>query len=130
VRFLLNLLWFVFGGWISMLAWALAGAVLAITVVGLPWAFAAFRIAGFSAAPFGRSLASKRVVSPESAGDSTIDMILNVIWFVFAGWWLALHHLVLAFALFCSIIGIPFGLQHLKLAMISLAPVGVTVVEA
>jgi uncharacterized membrane protein YccF (DUF307 family) len=59
-----------------------------------------------------------------------LDGILNVVWFIFAGWWLALHHVLLAVALMISIIGIPFGLQHLKLAAISLAPVGTRVVDA
>ena len=127
MRFLLNVLWFVLGGWLSMLAWLLAGLLLACTIVGLPWTFAAFRIAGFSAVPFGR-----RVLSPV-AGDRPaggLDTVLNVIWFLLAGWWLALHHVVLAIALFVTIIGIPFGIQHLKLAVISLAPVGTSVVES
>ena len=124
MRLLLNILWFIFGGWISMTAWAIAGALLALTVVGLPWAFAAFRIAGFSAAPFGR-----QAVARVGGAAGPLDGLFNIVWFVFAGWWLALHHLVLAFALACTIIGIPFALQHLKLAMISLAPVGTSVVE-
>ena len=127
MRLLLNILWFIFGGWISMLAWLLAGLVLACTIVGLPWAFAAFRIAGFSAAPFGRQVVTRDGAPP---GGGLIDTILNVVWFAFAGWWLALHHLALGVALCCTIIGIPFGLQHFKLALTSLAPVGTRVVEA
>src|ERR1700712_3213142 len=110
MRLILNVLWFVLGGWISLLAWLLAGLVLACTVVGLPWAFAAFRIARFSAAPFGHQVVPKPNAPP---GGDLVDTILNVVWFIFAGWWLALHHLVLAIALCCTIIGIPFGLQHL-----------------
>jgi uncharacterized membrane protein YccF (DUF307 family) len=128
MRLLLNILWFVFGGWISLLAWLLAGLILACTLVGLPWAFAAFRLAGFSAAPFGRQVLPRSAVDGDS-GSGALDGLLNVIWFLFAGWWLALHHLVLAILLICSIIGIPFGLQHLKLAGLSLAPVGTRVVE-
>jgi uncharacterized membrane protein YccF (DUF307 family) len=126
MRLLLNILWFILGGWISMLAWALAGVLLAITIIGLPWTVAAFRLAGFSAAPFGRQ------VVPPYAGDrrgGTLDTVLNVLWFVVAGWWLALQHLLLAVTLFLTIIGIPFGLQHLKLAMLSIAPVGTRIVE-
>ena len=125
MRLLLNILWFIFGGWISMIAWSIAGALLALTVVGLPWAFAAFRIAGFSAAPFGR-----QAVARVGGAAGALDGLLNIVWFVFAGWWLALHHVVLAIVLFCSVIGIPFGLQHIKLAMISLAPVGITIEES
>src|SRR6478752_1153081 len=129
MRLILNILWFILGGWISLLAWLLAGALLAITVIGLPWAKAAFRLAGFSAWPFGRHVVPKAVAEPGSAPSGCLDVILNVVWFVFAGWWLALHHLVLAVALFVTIIGIPFGLQHVKLALLSLSPVGARVVE-
>ena len=125
MRLLLNILWFILGGWLSMLAWALAGLLMAITIVGLPWTAAAFRLAGFSAAPFGRQIV------PPYAGDRRggLDTVLNILWFVLAGWWLALQHLLLAAGLFVTIIGIPFGLQHLKLAILSIAPVGARVVE-
>ncbi len=119
---LLNLLWFIFGGWISTLLWLLAGVVLAVTVIGLPWAPSAFRIAGFTAFPFGR-----QAISRAYGGD--VDLVLNVVWFVFAGWWLALHHLVLAVMLGVTLIGIPFAIQHLKLAIVSMAPVGKAVVD-
>lgn len=128
MRLLLNILWFVLGGWISGTLWLLAGVVLAITIVGLPWAQAAFRIAGFSYWPFGREVVSR----PPADGDLGVGgagLLLNVVWFIFAGWWLALHHIALAVIQMVSIIGIPFGLQHLKLAIISLAPVGKRVVE-
>jgi uncharacterized membrane protein YccF (DUF307 family) len=126
----LNILWFIFGGFISGLAWLLAGALLAITIVGLPWAMAAFRIAGFSFAPFGRHVVPRRSWNGRGdIGTGPLGFVLNVVWVLLAGWWLALHHVVLAIGLFASIIGIPFGLQHLKLALISFAPVGQEVVE-
>lgn len=121
MRLLLNLLWFVLGGWISGLAWLLAGAILAITIIGLPWTPAAFRIAGFSAWPFGR------VVVDRDSG--VTSGVLNILWLVLAGWWLALHHIVLAAGLAVTIIGIPFAWQHLKLAMLALTPVGKDVIE-
>jgi len=121
MRLLLNLLWFVLGGWISGLAWLLAGAILAITIIGLPWTPAAFRIAGFSAWPFGR------VVVDRDSG--VTSGVLNILWLVLAGWWLALHHIVLAAGLAVTIIGIPFAWQHLKLAMLALNPVGKGVIE-
>lgn len=122
MRLLLNLLWFVFGGWISGTAWLLAGLVLAITIVGLPWTPAAFRIAGFSYWPFGR------VIVDRDPGVTSV--LLNVLWLVFAGWWLALQHLALAVGLAVTIIGIPFAWQHVKLAILSLTPVGKDVVPA
>jgi uncharacterized membrane protein YccF (DUF307 family) len=126
----LNILWFIFGGFISGAAWLLAGALLALTVVGLPWTLAAWRIAMFSFAPFGRHVVPRRALTGRSdLGDGPVGFAMNVIWVVLAGWWLALHHVVLAIGLFVSIIGIPFGLQHLKLALISFAPVGQEVVR-
>jgi uncharacterized membrane protein YccF (DUF307 family) len=122
MRLLLNVLWFVFGGWISGTLWILAGAILAITVVGLPWTPAAFRIAGFSYWPFGK------IVVDRDPGPTSL--VLNILWFVFAGWWLALHHLVIALAQAVTIIGIPFAWQHVKLALLALTPVGKGVVEA
>lgn len=121
MRTLLNILWFVLGGWISGTLWLLAGVLLAITIVGLPWTPAAFRIAGFSYWPFGR------VVIERDRG--AVSLLLNVLWFVLAGWWLALQHLVLAFGLAITVIGIPFAWQHIKLAGLALIPVGKDVVE-
>ncbi len=119
---ILNVLWLIFGGWISGLLWAVAGCILAITVIGLPWTPAAFRMASFSFWPFGRHIVDKPT-------GQELSLILNIVWLVFAGWWLALHHLILAVMLAVTIIGIPFALQHLKLAVISLAPVGKDVIE-
>jgi uncharacterized membrane protein YccF (DUF307 family) len=124
---ILNILWFVLGGFISGLAWCLAGVLLAITIVGLPWSAAAFRIAGFSFAPFGRHVVPRQALTGRGAG--CLGLMLNVIWVALAGWWLALHHVVLGLALMVTIIGIPFGLQHLKLALIAFAPIGQEVVE-
>jgi uncharacterized membrane protein YccF (DUF307 family) len=121
MRLLLNVLWFIFGGWISGTLWLLAGCLLAITIVGLPWTPAAFRIAGFSYWPFGRIVIDR--------DDGIGSGCLNILWLVLAGWWLALHHIVLAVPLAISIIGIPFAWQHVKLALLSLTPVGKAVVE-
>ena len=98
----------------------LAGVTL--VVIGLPWTPAAFRMAGFSYWPFGR-----QVIDRDTGATS---LLLNIVWLVFAGWWLAVHHIVLAVAQAVTIIGIPFALQHLKLATVSLTPVGKMVVEA
>jgi uncharacterized membrane protein YccF (DUF307 family) len=121
MRLLLNVLWFVFGGWISGTLWLLAAVVLAITIIGLPWTPAALRLAGFSYWPFG-----KVIVDRDTGATS---LLLNILWLVFAGWWLALHHVVLAVGLAVTIIGLPFAFQHLKLALISLTPVGKAVIE-
>lgn len=130
MRLLLNILWFIFGGWISGTLWLLSGVLLAITVIGLPWAMSAFRIASFSYWPFGRQVVSRaELYRRADLGTGPFGFLLNVVWFVLGGWYLALHHVVLGIVQCVSIIGIPFGLQHLKLAIISLAPVGKAVVE-
>jgi len=121
MRTIMNVLWFIFGGWISGSLWILAGLIFAVTIVGLPWTPAAFRLAGFSYFPFGKLLIDR--------DDGPTSLLLNVLWVIFAGWWLALHHLVLAVALAVTIIGIPFAWQHLKLALASLTPVGKAVIE-
>ena len=121
MRLILNILWFIFGGFLSGTAWLLAGVIMAITIVGLPWTPAAFRLAGFSYWPFGKTI-TDRDTGP-------VSVLLNLVWLIFAGWWLALQHLVLAAGLAVTIIGIPFAWQHVKLAILSLTPVGKGVAE-
>jgi uncharacterized membrane protein YccF (DUF307 family) len=127
----LNVLWFVFGGFAAGLAWIVGGIVLAITIIGLPWVPAVFRIAAFSFAPFGRQVVDRAWTTGRGqAGGGAIGLLLNVVWLVFAGWYIALAHLVVGAAQCVTLIGIPFGLQHFKLAVIALAPVGKTIVPA
>jgi uncharacterized membrane protein YccF (DUF307 family) len=129
LRFLLNLLWFVLGGLLMGLAWWLAGLLCAITVVGIPWARACFVIGNFSFWPFGQEAVSRRELSGRpDPGTGPLGLVGNVIWFVVVGWWLATGHVASALACFVTIVGIPFGIQHLKLALIALAPIGMEVV--
>jgi uncharacterized membrane protein YccF (DUF307 family) len=128
---ILNVLWFVFGGFIAGLTWFLGALIMAITLIGLPWTPAAIRIGLFSFAPFGLQVVDRRLVTGrEDLGSGPVGLVMNVIWFVFAGWYIAVAHLVVAVGLMVTIIGIPFALQHLKLAAIAIAPVGKTVVPA
>lgn len=114
---LLNILWIVFGGLLSALGWLLAALLMAITIVGLPWVPAILRIASYTLLPFGYRAESGPTTTP-------VGLLGNIIWFVLAGWWLALGHILLAVSLALTIIGIPFAWAHLKLAMLTLAPVG------
>ena len=123
IRLILNLLWFFLGGFASGLAWLFGGLLLALTVVGLPWAFAAWRIASYSFWPFGREI----VWQDAHPVAGCLGLVLNVVWFVVAGWYIALSHLVIAVVEFVSIIGIPFALKDLELAKLALAPVGRTI---
>ena len=126
IRLILNVLWFIFGGWISGLLWLLGGAILAITIVGLPWTFAAWRIASYSFWPFGREVVWREAESTE-LGAGCFGIGLNVIWFVVAGWYIALSHVIIAVAEAITIIGIPFAIKDLELAKLALAPIGRTI---
>ena len=121
MRLLLNLIWLVLGGFWLFLGYVLAGVLLCIPIITIPWAIAAFRIAGFALWPFGRTIVAK----PSAGVGSFID---NVIWFVLAGWWLVIAHVLSAVALAVTIIGIPLALADLKLIPISLAPLGKDIV--
>ena len=128
IRLILNVLWLIFGGWISGLLWLVGGAILALTVVGLPWTFAAWRIASYSFWPFGREVVWRdQATGRGDVGTGPLGVVLNVVWFIFAGWYIALSHLLIAIAEFISIIGIPFALKDLELAKLALAPVGRTI---
>ncbi len=130
IRFILNLLWFFLGGWLSGLLWLLGGLLLAVTIVGLPYAGAAWRIAGFAFWPFGKEIVSRDLVTGRGdLGTGPLGFVLNVIWFVLGGWYIALSHLLIAVAEAISIIGIPFAIKDLQLAWIALAPIGRTVVK-
>jgi uncharacterized membrane protein YccF (DUF307 family) len=102
---------------------------MAVTIIGLPWAKACFTLANYTLAPFGRELASRYdVTGRPSLGTGGLGLLANVIWFVLAGWWLMLLHIVVACAAAITIIGIPFAWAHLKLAAAAIAPVGKIVV--
>jgi uncharacterized membrane protein YccF (DUF307 family) len=131
LAFLLNLLWIVFGGLWMALAWVLAAAIMAITIVGLPWAWAALNIASYALLPFGRKAVSRAEhTGRHDIGTGTLGFVGNIIWLILAGWWLALGHLVTAVLLALTIVGIPFAWAHLKLAGIALWPIGKVIVPA
>jgi len=125
-----NILWFIFGGFILGLTWWFAGLVAFITIIGIPWAKACFVLGKFSFFPFGKVAVRRNEVTGEhDIGTGLLGMLGNIIWFLLAGFWLALGHLTAALCCFITIIGIPFGIQHMKLAVIALFPIGMTVVE-
>lgn len=127
MEFALNLLWFVLGGSVAAALWLVLGLVLCATIVGIPFGVAAFKIAGFTAFPFGRELIDARLVGGRRVVGTGIA---NVLWVVLAGFWLALAHLVLGTLAFITIIGIPFGMAHYRLAKVSFAPLGKQSVSA
>jgi uncharacterized membrane protein YccF (DUF307 family) len=130
IRLLLNILWFVFGGFISGCLWLLGGALLAVTIVGLPYTAAAWRIAGFAFWPFGKEIVPRELVTGQGdLGTGGLGCVLNVLWFLLGGWYIALAHLIAAAAEAVTIIGIPFAIKDLQLAIVAIAPIGRTVVD-
>ena len=130
VRTIGNLLWLVLGGFWMAIGWCLAGIVMAISIVGLPWARSCFVIASLCFWPFGREAVDRKLVTGrDDFGTGVLGTLGNIVWFLLAGVWLAIAHLFAALACFATIIGIPFGLVHLKLAGLALAPVGKTIVD-
>lgn len=129
INLLLNALWLLFGGILAALGWLLAAVLMAITIIGLPWARAAVNIAAYSFLPFGRlAVPRDELRGREDLGTGPLGLLGNLVWLVLAGWWLALGHLGLAVSLALTIIGIPFAWAHLKLALLSLWPIGRTIV--
>ncbi|MGW1346426.1 YccF domain-containing protein [Kribbella sp. NPDC002412] len=123
MRTLLNLIWLVLAGFWLAIGYAVAGIICCVLIVTIPFGIAAFRIAGFTLWPFGRT-----VVDKPSAGAGAV--VGNIIWVIFAGWWLALGHLATGIALCVTIIGIPLGLANFKLIPISLLPLGKDIVPS
>jgi uncharacterized membrane protein YccF (DUF307 family) len=122
VRLILNILWLVLGGLLLALGYAIAGLICFLLVVTIPFGVAAFRMANYALWPFGRTVVPK----PSAGVGSAIG---NVIWFIVAGWWLALGHLTTAVAQAITIIGIPLAIANVKLIPVSLFPLGHEIVD-
>ena len=123
VQLILNVLWVVLCGFWMALGYLLAALICFILIITIPFGIASLRLAGYVLWPFGRT-----VVDKPSAGAGSL--IGNVIWFVFAGWWLALGHVFTSIALAVTIIGLPFAWANLKLVPLSLFPLGHDVVPS
>jgi uncharacterized membrane protein YccF (DUF307 family) len=123
MRTLLNILWLVLSGLWLALCYLLVGLLLCVLIITIPFGVACFRLAAFVVWPFGRAVVRK----PEAGAPSTIA---NVIWFVLAGLWMAIAHVVAGVVLCLTIIGIPLGLGNFKLAAVALAPLGKEIVPA
>ena len=131
VSILLNILWILIGGLWMAIGWVVAAIIMAITIIGLPWARAAFNIAAYTLLPFGQKAVRRDSLTGYSdVGTGPLGVIGNLSWLVLAGWWLALGHVVTAIILACTIIGLPFAWAHLKLAAIALWPIGKVIVPA
>jgi uncharacterized membrane protein YccF (DUF307 family) len=131
VSIFLNVLWILLGGAWMALGWLIAAVIMAITIIGIPWARAAFNIAAYTLLPFGsRAVNRFELTGQEDVGTGPLGVIGNLVWLILAGWWLALQHLIFALGWAITIIGIPFAWAHLKLAGIALWPIGKAIVPA
>ena len=117
-----NIIWFIFGGFVSALGYMLGGLLLCFTIIGIPFGLQCFKIAGFVLWPFGGSIVS------HDRGSGCLYILFNIAWMFTGGICIAISHLVFAFILCITIIGIPFALQHVKLAGLALAPFGKDIV--
>lgn len=125
-----NFFWFILGGVLMGLGWWLVGLLAYLSIIGIPWGKACFVIGQFAFFPFGKEAVNRKdLTRQDDIGTGSLGVVGNVIWFVLAGVWLAIGHVISAAACFVTIIGIPFGIQHLKLALIALAPIGQTIVD-
>lgn len=122
MRTILNIIWLILSGFWLFVGYALAGIVMCILIITIPFGIQAFKLAKFSLWPFGRTVTKK-----DSAGAGSV--IGNIIWLVLAGWWLALSHVVTAVALAITIIGIPLAIANLKLIPVALWPFGREIIE-
>ena len=114
-----NLIWLLFGGVLAAIAWFIAGLLLCVTIIGIPFGAQCFKIMQFVLWPFGREI----IVGNFGAG----GLLLNIIWLILFGWEFTVMHLIIG-VLFCiTVIGIPFGLQHFKLAKLGLLPFGAVI---
>lgn len=122
MRTLLNIIWLVLSGFWMFLGYLLAGVILCILILTIPWGIASFRIGVFALWPFGRTIVEK----PRSGVGSFLG---NVVWVILAGWWLAIGHILTGVAMCLTIIGIPLGIASFKLVPVSLMPLGKDIVR-
>lgn len=126
----LNIIWLALGGAAAALGWFVAALIMVVTIIGIPFARAAFDNGVYTLWPFGAKPMARDRIYGEDIGTGPLGFLGNLIWLVLAGWWLALGHVVAAIGLAITIIGLPFAWAHLKLAGFALWPIGRTLVDA
>ena len=113
-----NVIWFIFGGLFIFFGYVVGGIALCMTIIGIPWGFQCFKLAIYALFPFGSD------TRQSGSNDSSLNLILNIIWLIFGGIWVAINHLIWGLLLSISIIGLPFGLQHFKMMRLAFTPFG------
>ncbi|MDH2927483.1 YccF domain-containing protein [Lonepinella koalarum] len=129
MAFILNILNFVLGGFAVTLGWLFATVISAVLIITLPYTRSCWEITKMSLVPFGNDIVHIKYLDPNNAGTDVLGKMLNVVWFIFCGWWLCLMHIFVGIGQCVTLVGIPTGLAHFKLAPISLFPVGQRVVS-
>lgn len=124
LNLILNVIWLVFGGLWLALGYFLAGLVCCLLIITIPFGIASFRIAGYALWPFGRTVVDTQ------PGLGVFTGLGNVIWFIVAGLWIAIGHVLTAIPMFISIIGIPLGIANLRMIPVSLMPLGKKIVDS
>ena len=122
MRLVLNIIWLIFAGIWMAIAYVIAGILMCITIIGIPFGVQAFKLGGYALWPFGRTLVP-------TGHHEALSVVGNILWFIFAGWWLAIGHLITGIILCLTIIGIPLGLASFKLAGAALIPFGKEIVD-
>jgi len=113
-----NIIWLIFGGIFIFCGYVIGGIALCMTIIGIPWGFQCFKLAIYALLPFGSD--TRRT----DANDSSLNLLMNIIWLIFGGLWVAISHLIWGLLLSITIIGLPFGLQHFKMMRLAFTPFG------
>jgi len=121
MNFIGNIIWLLLGGIIASIVWCIAGLILCVTVIGIPFGVQCFKIAIFVLWPFGKEI--------ELGHFGAGGLIFNIIWLIFFGWGFAIAHLIIGLVFCITIVGIPFGIQHFKFATLGLIPFGAEIYD-
>jgi uncharacterized membrane protein YccF (DUF307 family) len=113
-----NIIWLIFGGIFVFIGYVIGGIALCMTIIGIPWGFQCFKLAIYALLPFGSD--TRR----SDNNDSSLNLIMNIIWLIFGGIWVAMSHLLWGILLSITIIGLPFGFQHFKMMRLAFTPFG------
>ena len=120
---LMNILWLLLGGICIAVEYVVASLGMMVTIIGIPFGFQTLKLSLLALCPFGKEIQT----TPQASG--CISVIMNILWILIGGIWISLSHLVFGIVLCITVIGMPFGLQHFKLAKLALTPFGKTIIE-
>lgn len=129
MRLIGNVIWLLLGGLEMAIAWFICGLIMFVSIIGIPWGRSCFELGMLALWPFGRQAVHRESLGKQDIGTGALGCVGNILWFVFAGIWLAIGHVFFGIVFCITIIGIPFGIQHFKLAGLALAPIGKTIVD-